>query len=198
MDRENEISQIKKELRGELIRQRQQLEEAYSREADRRIAQAVRELSQYRRAGLIFAYVSVGREVDTRDIISRALRDGKRVAVPRCGKEAGRMEAVEIRSLKDLRPGRFGIPEPRAECAPVEPEEVSFCVVPCLSADPESGARLGYGGGYYDRYLARVRAFKAALCREEALRLRLPRDAHDLPMDAVITENHVILYETQG
>lgn len=185
----------KKDLRGLLAARRRKEDPGYSAEADRGICRALTELLVYREAGLIFSYVSVGDETDTAELIRRALAEGKRVAVPRCDKSRpGIMEACEIHSLEELRPGAFGIPEPGAFCPVTAPEEISLCIVPCVSVNPDTGARLGYGGGYYDRYLLRTGAVRAALCRERLLSREVPEEPHDVRMDLVVTEERVIRY----
>lgn len=193
---EKSISEDKKELRKRLRKLRREFKKDYCREADSRIMSFVMSLPQYRQASLIFCYVSAGDEIDTKNLLAAALGEGKRAAVPRClPGRAGEMEACEISSLEELRPGAYGILEPIEGCPVVPPEQISLCVVPCLSADPATGVRLGYGGGYYDRYLERTGAFRAVLCREKSLYRGLPREIHDLKMDALITEKGVILYE---
>ena len=77
--------------------------------------------------------------------------------------------------------------EPEETAAVLFPEDLELVLVPCLTCSL-SGKRLGYGGGYYDRYLARTRAFKAVLCRVRSMREDIPAEAHDAVMDAVISE----------
>ena len=106
------------------------------------------------------------------------------------------MEAYGIVSFDDLESGRFGILEPKAYCGEILPEEIDLCIIPCLCVG-SSGIRLGYGGGYYDRYLPRMRpdAVRAALCRERLLGSEPPSEPHDRPVLVTITEKQVIFYE---
>lgn len=180
MDKHSQRAEIRKRI--------QNLDPRYCLEADQRIRLRLFSLPEYRQASLIFCYVSAGREVDTRQIIRQAWADQKRVAVPRCtGK--GLMELFELHSFEDLRPGRYRIPEPADTCAPIHSQEIDFAVVPCLSCDRERN-RLGHGGGYYDRYLARADFPAAALCREQLLMNRICTETHDRPVDLLITEAH--------
>lgn len=205
-----EIRKRKRELRDELLRKRRGLDEACRRETDAAVIRRLKELFVYRQAQTVFCYVSVNSEVDTRNLIADMLSAGKRVAVPRCGgakrertaPDAGRtgaaeglMEAYEIVSLDDLKPGAYNIPEPKAYCRRVPPEEIDLCIVPCLCAGSD-GTRLGYGGGYYDRYLPRLRpdAVCAALCREITQGEEPPAEPHDRPMDLSVSESRVIIY----
>lgn len=215
--RMEQISLTKKQFRTKLLAKRNTLSADYCDMSDRLIRRNLKSLPEYRRSQVIFVYVSTENEVDTRHLIAEALEEGKHVAVPRCERgKPGMMEACEIHSMSDLEPGTWGIPEPKTGCRKVEPEEIDLCVIPCISMT-ESGIRLGYGGGYYDRYLERIRerahaqtecsrerqdhilgrisAFCAAICRQQMISDDLPAQPHDRPVDALITEKQVILYE---
>ena len=165
---------------------RQGWEEEYRQSADAAIAQHVRKSAVWRAAGTVFAYVSVGCEVDTRALIEAALKEGKRVCAPRClGK--GRMEARVIESLDALVPAAHGLLEPAESSAIVPPGEIGLILVPCLAAD-RNGHRLGYGGGYYDRFLRCAAGTSMCLCRARALLDDVPREEHDAAVDMVVSE----------
>ena len=176
----------KRRLRQALKNRMNALSDEYCQEADQLIAERLFGLEEWREAEVVFCYVGTGREIDTSRIIDRRLAGGKRVGVPLCT-GPGVMEVREIDGWDCLVPGRYGILEPKRECPLMEPEEIGLAVVPGLSFTAD-GVRLGYGGGYYDRYLPRVRGIKLALCREQCLSDSLPAEAHDLPMDLVLTE----------
>ena len=152
-------------------------------------------LPEFEVAPLVLTYVSYGTEVDTRALIDALLAEGRRVAVPRCDAAAHSMAFYEISCAKDLVPGYHGIPEPVADIArPVTTAEMvgSVCLVPGLSFDGR-GQRLGYGGGYYDRFLAFYPGHKVGLCRSCQLSCtELPRDGHDVPVDFVVSEADVL------
>ena len=156
------------------------------REAGRRMEDKVLSSAWYRRAESLFTYVSVNREPSTRWILQEALREGKRVYVPRCV-DRGRMRAVRIRSMEDLVPGRLGIPEPREERETALAEEIHLILVPCLCA-ARDGSRLGHGAGYYDRFLEKERDNTLCLCYEELLRDDIPMTPLDVRMHRVLTE----------
>lgn len=180
----------KRQLRRALLAQSEQQSEAELRASDRAIARCVMQMRAWREARTVFVYVSVRREVDTRGLIAAALGAGKRVVVPLC-LEKGRMEAREIRSLEELRPGRYGLVEPGTQAARVAPEEIDLTLAPCVGADRQR-YRLGHGGGYYDRFLQQAGGVKACLCRAQALVEALPREAHDVRMDVIITDEGLI------
>lgn len=86
--------------------------------------------------------------------------------------------------------GKYGIMEPGAHAPVIQAEEINLAIVPCMSCSHD-GRRLGYGGGYYDRYLGRTRAVKAVICRERIMRADIPVEPHDQMMDMVISEKGV-------
>lgn len=152
-----------------------------------KIARAVLESDVYRQAKSVFIYVSMPTEPDTRPILADALCSGKRVYVPKCA-DKHTMLAVEIKSLADLRPGVWGIPEPEDMPETYTPPAIDLAVVPCVGASP-GGARLGHGAGYYDRFFENCETYKLCLCFADLLTDAVPTEPHDTPMDAVITEN---------
>ena len=138
----------------------------------------------YQNARAIYAYLSYNQEVRTAPILHRAWRDGKRVAVPRVNGE--RMDFLWITPETVLAPGYGGIPEPVDGARADDP--TALVLMPGLAFDPD-GNRLGYGGGFYDRFLAQEPEHPTvALCYGFQLLPHLAVQAHDLPVDAVISE----------
>ena len=101
------------------------------------------------------------------------------------------MKAIRIQSTDELRPGMLNIPEPPAENEAAAPGELDLAVVPCVTTTT-AGARLGYGGGYYDRFLRLHRCPAMCLCYGRILADELPTDEYDVRMDVVVTENGAI------
>ena len=185
------VRTAKKALRAQVRKTVSGLSAEYCKEADHEIFHHVTNLPEYRNARAIFCFVSMPYEADTRKIIRDALSKGKRVGVPRCeGK--GIMNAYEIHSPeRDLRPGKWSIPEPAADAPLMDPADFSLVLVPCCTA-ARDGRRLGFGGGFYDRYLFKTNAVRAVLCRERVMCDDIPINSHDLTMDIVISERGVI------
>lgn len=188
---DEQIRQDKIRLRKTLRELVLSLPDDYIRDSDQGIQKNLLALKQWEQAHTVYLYVGRGREPETRGMIRAALEAGKAVAVPRC-LDGGEMEARVIASLDALAEGSYGIMEPGENCPLVKPEAIDLVVAPCVAADRQ-GYRLGHGGGYYDRYLAKVHCPSVCLCRGRLLQAELPHDALDRPVDIVITERECIV-----
>lgn len=158
------------------------------------MAQQVFSLPAWQAADTVFCFVPMRDEPDTLPILRRALADGKRLCVPRCLPGGGRMEAVEITALAQLKPGRYGILEPPEGC-PAALTRRTLALIPCLAAD-RHGTRLGRGAGYYDRFLREFAALGASrllVCPQALIFDVLPCDEWDIPFSSgeILTENGV-------
>ena len=172
------------------------LDAAYDKVAGEGIVRRLTAHPAWAAADSVFCYVGRRGEIDTRPLLRAALEAGKTLAVPLC-MGPGVMQARAVRSLEELAPaGPYGILEPPAGAPEVPPQRLALCVLPCLAAAPD-GTRLGYGGGYYDRFLPLAcKAVKIALCRAVLLEPVLPRECHDVRADFVLTED--ALYACKG
>ncbi len=142
---------------------------------------------------LFLCYVSVNSEVDTRELISYLLKNTKRVAVPFCIND--NMLFCEISSLDDLEPGRFNIPTPKiCEENIITNFADALCVVPALSYDV-NGNRLGYGGGYYDRFLKKYNVKTLGLAYSDCICQSIPTENSDVKIKTVLTENGFNYYK---
>ena len=182
MDKKEE----KKLLRRQIKDKRKKLSPRYCVEADEKIFQRLISLGEYQEADIVCCFVGTEQEVDTLPILKHVLDSRKRLGVPKC-LDFGVMEMREIKELSELVSGAYGILEPMDTCPIIMPEEISFICVPCLTCTRE-GKRLGYGGGFYDRYLPKVSCKKAVLCRKELMVEDVPLEEHDRYMDYVITD----------
>ncbi|MDI9260262.1 5-formyltetrahydrofolate cyclo-ligase [Alicyclobacillus sendaiensis] len=139
--------------------------------------------------GFIGLYAAVHGEVDLAPLAEALLREGAKVAFPRVEGPA-RMEFCAVQSLADLYAGAYGIPAPGPRAPVVRPDELVAVLVPGL-AFAEDGTRLGYGGGFYDRYFKRPEAAsirRIGVCFVEQLAEALPRHPHDVRMHQLLTE----------
>jgi len=181
--------QIKSELRKNLKNARKAVKNKSA--CSLSIAQALFDTEPYKSAELILCYSSFGDEVSTNYIIEHSLKAGKRVALPYCVDKNGAMEFYEITCPDDLIKGSFGINEPdTALCPKIECFDNSIIIVPALAFD-KRGYRLGYGKGYYDRFLEKYPFISMGLCYNVLMVDELPVDKHDKSVNYVITENAV-------
>lgn len=185
-----EIRLAKKQWRQWAKAQQKGLQQKERTEAGLAICKRIKELRIYQEAETVFCFVGTEQEIDTKPLLEQAWRDGKRVAVPKC-KEKGCMDAYQINSLSELAAGKYGILEPKAGCTLIPPEEIDFAVLPCVACD-RAGYRLGHGGGYYDRYLAKTKCKTAVVCMERLLLEKTPTEYFDSRADWVITESECI------
>ena len=183
----------KQRLREERLAAREVLSEQERSVLDDRITQKLLETSEYTETTTVLTYVSVSSEVSTRMFIESALRDGKTVAVPRC-LPGHCLEFVAITSLDQLIAAPFGLLEPPKELPALAEKQMdaSICIVPALLVDTK-GYRLGYGAGFYDRFLSSYPGKKICLAYQQNLsRTMLPHTAFDIAVDLVITESDVL------
>lgn len=168
---------------------------AHDPAADAAMIQTLTALDAYQKAKTLACYVSYGSEVDTHPLIARALADGKAVAVPYCVMKTHEMKMLTLSHFPDdLKPGTMGILEPDpAICPEMTPDAIDLLIVPGVGFT-EGGERLGYGGGFYDRYLLRLRpdATRIALVPECLLFDALPTEDHDQRVPVIITERRII------
>lgn len=179
----------KKAFRQEIKNRWKALEETYLQEASKTICDAIRQLPEYQQAKTVFCFVSMERELNTSTLLDAILADGKTLVVPRV-LAMGKMALHPITSLDTLKKSRFGIPEPAEDTPTVSPQDVDFTVVPCLSATL-AGARLGRGGGFYDRFLADYTGNTALVCFHQLLLESVPMDSWDVPLPVVVTEKGI-------
>lgn len=161
------------------------------REWDELITRRFLDTEEYRRCEQLLCYVSGEIEVGTACIIQDALDRGKTVLVPRCVKGANIMHFYRLRDWDDLSTGMYGIQEPSEHCERYDKFENAVCVVPALSFDLK-GFRLGFGKGFYDRFLAAHDITKVGLCFENCISDALPADEYDISVNKIITEKRTI------
>lgn len=141
----------------------------------------------YRESNLILTYVSFGSEINTLPLIEHALKNGKRIAVPKC--IDNNMCFCEIHGTNDLVSGKFGILSVKEDNTDyIFDFSSALCVVPGLSFD-SNGNRIGYGGGYYDRFLCDKNITSVGLTYERCISRIIPTEEFDIPVDYVITES---------
>lgn len=190
-----EIREKKCAIREEYRQKRRALAADRKQESDARICSLFLQSITYRYAETLFLYAPLPDEIDIMPIARQALADGKTVAFPRCDDRSCTMQYHRVRDLSELVPGAYGISEP-PEDAPVlscQTEAAGghpVCIVPGLVFDGD-GYRVGYGKGYYDRYLADFAGVRVGMVYADFVLPRIPRGRFDLSVDVLVTEKGV-------
>ncbi|MHB8780975.1 MAG: 5-formyltetrahydrofolate cyclo-ligase [Candidatus Geothermincolia bacterium] len=196
-----EVATAKKVLRAHIQGERDAIPPQVRHELSARVGTLLSDTPEFRAARTIFFFISFRSEVSTEPMIRQALSEGKRICLPYTYPETRGMIASQITDFDDdLEPGNYGILEPRADkVRDVPPRELDLIITPGVAFD-ETGGRLGYGGGYYDRFFAARREDcpLVALAFEMQLVKEVPRDGHDLPVDLIVTERRVIDARRRG
>lgn len=184
------IPDRKQALREECRAVRKNLSSEASARAGWIIQEQVLDLPEYGRSRLVHTYLaSRDNEVSTLAVIDHALAHGRRVAVPVVKPGTRRLRHALVATLADWQPDRWGLLGPPADHAAwlEELTAIDLVLVPGLAFDPQ-GRRLGFGGGYYDRFLGRVQATKVGITYRCLLLPEVPEEPHDVRMDLVVTE----------
>lgn len=173
----------KKELRASIRARKRAMTEEEILSRSEALTRLFLESDLYKNAQNIYGYLPYNQEVRTVAMLEQAQKDGKRVAVPKCyGDE---MKFIWLDDLTRVEKGYANIPEP-IEDGPVADDETALVLMPGLAFDPQ-GHRIGYGGGFYDKFLSAEPGHPTlALCYEFQMLPRLETEAHDIPVDLVL------------
>ncbi|MDZ4858978.1 MAG: 5-formyltetrahydrofolate cyclo-ligase [Candidatus Hydrogenedentes bacterium] len=189
---QSQYMETKPEIRARMLALRRALPEAEACERSARVREQVYRLAEFQRATRVFTYVSSKvREVDTLTIIADLLSSGREVACPHVALD-GVMTWRRIPSMSALTPGKFGVLEPGSACEPIEADASSVVLVPGI-AFTISGDRLGYGKGYFDRFLARYPGVSIGLAYDLQVVPQIPREPHDVRLHMLVTESQSVI-----
>ena len=187
------IAEEKKNLRRQVREELSALTADELRESDDALFARFLALPQVEAAQTVFTFWGMpGREPETERLIETLLARGKTVGLPRMLPERG----MEVRAYDPVRPlatAVFGIREPGEDCPLIPKEKIDLVLVPALCYD-RAGYRLGFGGGYYDRWLADFSGVRIGLCRRTVLRERVPAESHDSRVDLLLTEEDCLSF----
>lgn len=178
-------------LREKYRQIRENLKPHYQKIMDEKILKKVGVLRKYKKSNVIFTYVSKKIEVDTYGIIEKCWADGKKVAVPACDKDTRTMKFYFIESFDELIKGTFGLLEPdESKCREATDFSGGLCIVPGFAFDYHA-YRLGYGYGYYDRFLQHFGGTTVGICYSNCITPHLPHGRYDKPVDIVVTNSYI-------
>lgn len=188
------VRDAKRTLRLQVLARRDLMSAESRREAGRAIVAALAARPDFNAATTLLLTLPFGSEWDTRPLAALALARGKTVGVPQVNSVTHSLDFAIVRDLeRDVAPGYGAIPEPLGHCPPLALEAVAWVLVPGVAFD-RTGQRVGYGGGYYDRLLSSLPAAVSRVAGAFDLQLveRVPAAAHDLAVDAIVTETRTI------
>lgn len=180
----------KTKLREEAKAYRHNLSSLEKQELDCGVMKNVLKLREYKNCEILYVYVSTEIEVDTKQIISAALKDGKKVAVPRCVPNTRQMVFHYITDISELKVGTFGVLEPPENLPVANDYNNSLMIVPAMIID-KFGYRLGYGKGYYDRYIANYTGVTAGICYTNNIKYKIYHGKYDKKLAYIITEKYI-------
>lgn len=172
----------KKELRAQVRAQKRAMTEEQIVSKSQALAEQFFRTEAYRNAKSIYGYLPYNQEVRTVPMLEQALRDGKRVAVPKCYGEE--MRFIWMEDLSRVEKGYAGIPEP-IDDGPIADDPTALVLMPGMAFDHQ-GHRIGYGGGFYDKFLAKEVHPTLALCYDFQVFDSLETEEFDIPVDVVL------------
>lgn len=176
---------MKSEFRRFFLNLRREMDEDTIKEKSEKIIDRLLNSDLYKNADSIFVYISKNKEVATSDFIKKAMADGKKIYVPKIKNKE--IFAVKLNSLSEITEGAFDIPTSMSEDSITNPD---LTICPGLSFDDYKN-RLGFGGGFYDRFLEKNKTIKIGLMISEFASSKIPTDSWDIKMDYVITEDKI-------
>ena len=172
----------KTELRAMIRQKKRAMSPAEIEEKSRKLGELLQQSEAYKNARSIYGYLPYNQEVRTTEMLRQAQLEGKRVAVPKCyGDE---MRFIWLDDLDRVEKGYANIPEP-IDDGPIADDPTALVLMPGLAFDPQ-GHRIGYGGGFYDKFLAKEMHPTLALCYDFQMLDHLETEEFDIPVDTVL------------
>jgi len=181
---------MKKDLRKTILSKRKEMSAEKYQQKSEIICQKLFALSQIQDAETIHVYFPINQEVDIRPLIEELWKAGKKVVMPRADFKTKEMENYYVISFGQLEETRFGLHEPRV-MSPLHLGSPEVILVPGVAFSLKH-YRLGYGGGFYDRFLGKIDSFKIGIAFEMQIAANLPVEDHDQQLDLIVTETREI------
>lgn len=177
----------KEEIRKELIEKRNKLSKEFVISNSNSIKEKLISINEYINCDYIYIYMDINNEVDTTEIILDAFKDNKKVAIPKVVDNI--MNFYYIENINQISIGKFGIPEPISN--KIANDQNALIIIPGVAFD-NSKHRIGYGKGFYDKYLQNKKIVKIALAFDFQVLYSIPYDEYDISPDIIITEKQII------
>jgi 5-formyltetrahydrofolate cyclo-ligase len=194
----DELKALKQELRREILARRRAMDAELVDQLSERIQAHILGSLAFTRARVIAAYAAFDNEVSLESLFRKALKQGKKAALPRIGQREGEMNFHLVKGLNEMQPNRFGIMEPVETTEIVKPRNIDLILVPGVAYDPE-GWRLGMGGGYYDRALTNIRPDAQSMGVGYSMQVleSLPHEPLDQRVKVIVTEKGFLTPDQQ-
>lgn len=185
--------QKKETIRKRLLEQRKAIPDEEFRQSSAKIIHRLEQQSEFKKAKTVHCYISMNnrREVDTHELIKKMQTEDKKVVVPVTNFKDRTLSHIHLSSYDDLQENKWGVPEPK-DGGHVSPEAIDLVIVPMVGADEQCN-RIGYGAGFYDRFLQNVSCPKMGLIFEQNVVDKLPVEEFDVPLDKILTETRTII-----
>ena len=183
----------KKKIREQILDNKEKMDEITLKSYSDSIIDKLYSTDYYKKAKTIMTFISFGAEVDTHEFIKTSIAKGKRIVVPITIPETKELKLSQVLDFDHLEIGFYDILTPKEEfISYVDPSEVDLIIVPGVAFD-RNGYRIGYGGGYYDRFLANLdHVTKISLAFDMQLISSIPHEHFDIPVNYIITEKEII------
>lgn len=184
----------KKIFRKDTFKKRSQLTEKNIEDYSKIIEDKLFLMDVYKRAKIIMCFISFSDEINTHDLIKAAINQGKTVVVPITIPETKELKISELRDFSELEPGFYNILTPKKEYLRfIDPNTIDLILTPGVVFD-RNGYRIGYGGGYYDRFFSKLDKDipKIGLSFDLQIVDKVPTDKYDIPVDIILTEKEII------
>lgn len=182
----------KKDLRKRLIEKRKSLDKTEKAKWDKAISDKITSSDYFANAEQVLVFSSTDDEFDTSYIVEYCKLESKQLFYPLCTDRNGNMTFLRVDSPDDLVSGMYGIKEPKSTCEKYVQQKNDLVIVPCLSADRQK-KRIGYGKGYYDRFLKDFNGVSISPCYNAMLEDEIPTDKYDMQINIIVTDKEVIL-----
>jgi len=179
----------KNKIRNKYKQIRQEMSADEKDSLDKMIAKNFLNTMAYSHANQILIYASKNEEIDTKLIFEKAISDKKAVLFPKC-RENSDMIFRYVNEQSDLEIGMYGLDEPIESCIEYLPKNADLCIIPALAYDV-FGYRMGYGRGYYDRFLSEFVGIKVGFCYSSFIEKQLPKGRYDVKIDILVTEKGI-------
>lgn len=190
------LSRTKSELRREYTQMREAMDQSEVERLSEKIIDTILKLPVFKRAETVMVYLNFKNEVDSLKMIEESYKAGKKVVIPYCEKETMEIIPSELNDIEtEIVKGKNGYLQTKKDCVkPVPLEDIDLIVVPGIAFDKRC-YRLGFGAGYYDRFLRKLNFEKPTigLCYDFQIIHSIPIEGHDVPLDFVITEERILV-----